>query len=179
MFYYVASWAFVVFGLSYAVVCALNLLGFARGRLRNGVSERIPNFALAMVGVALAGLFWSPGPPEAAPETWHFYWLGVGAAGLVLLFASRIRCWFSRGARTEGAFFFLRVYTVRSEWRPKHLVVLGAFGTSVVVLSAVPQDGWLFWVTLIPFLALLKSLQILPIHRGRRSPNAPGPEPLT
>ena len=86
-------------GLSYDVVCLLNLLGFARGRLRNGESESMPNLASAMVGVGLAGFFWSPGPPAASPATWHFYWLGVCAAGVVLLVVSRIRRWFSRVPR--------------------------------------------------------------------------------
>jgi hypothetical protein len=93
------AWGFVVLGLSYAVVCVLNLLGFAPRRLRNGKSEPMPTLACALVAVGLAGLFWSPGPPDASPATWHFYWLGVGAAGGVLLVVIRIRRWFIRAPR--------------------------------------------------------------------------------
>ena len=99
MVYHLVAWGFVVLGLSYAVVCLLNLLGFARGRLRNGESERMPNLASAMMGVGLAGFFWSPGPPDASPATWHFSWLGVCAVGILLLIVSRIRRWVSRAPR--------------------------------------------------------------------------------
>jgi hypothetical protein len=99
MVYHLEAWGLVVLGLSYAVVCVLNLLGLARGRLRNGTSEPMFNLAAAMMGVGLAGLFWSPGPPDASPATWHFYWLGVGAAGVVLLVVIRIRRWFIRAPR--------------------------------------------------------------------------------
>jgi hypothetical protein len=142
--HYLVAWGFVVLGLSYAVVCVLNLLGLARGRLRNGRSERMPTLASALMGIGLAGFFWSPGPPDASPATWHFYWLGVGAAGVVLLVVSCIRRWRSdrRSSAKGDALFFLRAYTDLHDWRPRHFVLLAAFAASPLLASLMPDNWW-------------------------------------
>jgi membrane protein implicated in regulation of membrane protease activity len=128
-----------------------------------------------MMGAGIAGFMWPSGPPDGTPATWHFYWLSVGFAGVVLLAAPETWRWFRRGARAEGdALFFLRVYTERNEWRPKHMVVLGVFAVSALVCQVVPDNSWWAWVALIWFLAMLRSLSILPLHRRRSQPKANG-----
>lgn len=117
--------------------------------------------------------FW---PSRGVPETWHFYWLGVGCAGIILLAAPDTWQWFRQEARNEGAFFFLHVSTVRNEWQPKHVVLIGAFGATAFALDTMTSDGWLSWVAFTALLALSNSLRTLPIHFGRRPPNAPRPQ---
>jgi len=175
------AWAFAVGGLSLAVVAALNLFGLARGRLRSDPLGRIANLGLGMMGAGLAGFFWPTFPDgDAPPEPWRFHWFGVMAVGLALLLGPEFWRSYRQGVRTEGdALFFLRVYTDRTEWRPKHLVVPGAFAVSAFFFENVPDNSWWTWVTLIWFFAMCKSLSILPLHRGRREPNAYGSAPKT
>jgi hypothetical protein len=83
------GWAFTLGGLFMAVICALNCLGLARGRLRNDVGLSF-NLGLGMVSAGLAGFFWDIGFTDGPVETWRFYWLDLGAFGLVLMLVSAL-----------------------------------------------------------------------------------------
>jgi hypothetical protein len=79
--------------------------------------------------------------------------------------AAAIWRWVHQGAR---------IYLIRSEWRPKHFLLLGMVAVSLFAPGFLPQDGWLIWVAFIPFLMLSDRLKNLPIHFGRRPPNPLG-----
>jgi hypothetical protein len=169
------AWAFVVGGLIMAVACALNLLGLAPRWLRTAPLGRIQTLGLGMVGAGLAGFLWFFPADDAPVEAWREYWLGVGALGLVLFGAPDIWHWLRQGVRTDGA-LFLRVYTDRRDWRPKHLVLMGTLAASLLLPSLMP-DNWWQLVAWVPFVAVAQSLGSLPIHRGRRPPIALGSAP--
>jgi hypothetical protein len=126
-------------------------------------------------GAGIAGFLQPPFPAgDAPPKPWRFCWLGVLGVGFALLIGPEIwRSW-RRKARTEGdPLFFLRLNTNPHDWRPKHFVLLGAFGASAP-LTSLMTDNWWQLVAWIPFIVLLGSLRILPIQRGRRPPNTLG-----
>jgi hypothetical protein len=167
------GWAFTLGGLFMAVICALNCLGLARGRLRNDVGLSF-NLGLGMVSAGLAGFFWDIGFTDGPVETWRFYWLDLGAFGLVLMLVSAAResgkapafwRWIRQGAR---------IHTNRSEWRPKPFWLLGIIAVWFFALGFVPDDNWWFWVLFLALMGLLDALKILPIHRGRRPPKPLG-----
>jgi hypothetical protein len=170
---FVVAWAFALGGLSMAVVCALNCLGLARGWMRNDAGL-IGNLGLGMVSAGLAGFVWAIPATDGPVEAWRFYWMLLGGVGLVLMVGSAassdetvgFRRWVRQGAR---------IHTSRSEWRPKHFLVLGTVAAWAIVLGFVPSDAWWFWVVWIPFLAFTGNLRTLPIHFGRRPPNPLGP----
>ena len=170
----VLTWAFVAGGLSVAAVAALNLFGLARGRLRSDSLRRTQSLTFVMMGAGIAGFLWPFSPAGDAPEPWRFCWLGVMAAGFGLLIGPEIwRSYERRAGTEEDALFFLRVYTERGEWRTKHFFLLAAFAASVLLPSLMP-DNWWQSVAWIAFIVLLRSLRILPVHRGHRPPNTLG-----
>jgi len=174
----VLTWALLVGGLFVTVVSALNVFGLARGRLRSDSLGRTQSLAFGMSGAGIAGFVWPPFPTGDAPPTpLRFFWMGVFAAGVVLLVGPEIWRGYKRSARAEGdALFFLRVHTDLHEWRPKHFVLLAALAASVLVPSLAP-DNWWQLVAWLPFFVLLDYLRILPVHPGRRPPNTLGSAP--
>jgi hypothetical protein len=179
VFLSLVAWAFALLGLVMAVVCALNCLGLARGRLWIG-GERMGILGLGMVSAGIAGFCWDiPLNDDPTGLTWRDYLLLLaGSGGLVLMAGSEVRrsgeaAAFRRWVR-QGA----RIYTIRSEWRRKHFVVLGAVAASGYAMGFVPEDRWFYWVAILLFMALVERLKILPIHFGRRPPPvAPATKP--
>jgi len=174
VFEFVVAWAFSLGGLVMAVVCALNCLGLARGWLRTG-GERIFILGLGMVSAGVAGFLWALPATDGPVEPWRDYWLLLAAAGLVLMGGSGVRrsgqaARFWRWVR-QGA----RIHTSRSEWRPRHFLLMGMVAAWLFAVGFVPERGWWFLVILIPLLALTEQLKTLPIHFGRRPPNPIGP----
>jgi hypothetical protein len=171
VFQLVAGWTIALGALSMAVACALNCCGLARGRLRTGEGMRI-NLGLGMLAAGIAGFFWAVPAGDGPIEPWRPYWLGLAAAGIVVFVSSEVR----RAAEAlwlrvrQGA----RIYTIRSEWRPKHFVVLGAVAASSYAMGFVPEDRWFYWVAIVLFVAVVDHLKTLPIHFGRRPPNPLG-----
>jgi hypothetical protein len=125
-----------------------------------------------MLAAGIAGFFWAVPAEDGPIEPWRPYWLGLAAAGMVVFVSSEVR--------RAGEALWLRVrqgariYTIRSEWRPKHFVLLALVAAALFLTGFVPEDGWFFWVAFIPFMVLSGRLKTLPIHFGRRPPNPLG-----
>jgi hypothetical protein len=177
VFEFVVAWSFAIGGLLMAVGCALNCLGLARGWIRNDAGT-IGNLGLGMMSAGLAGFLWAMPLKDGPVEAWRYYWMLFGAIGLVLMIGVEV---LRSGRSSELAVHWhwwrqgARFYTSRSEWRPRHFVIVGIVAAAFLALGFVPQDSWWLWLACPPFFALTGTLKNLPIHFGRRPPKPLGP----